>query len=160
MQSNAYEAGRLCLGRGSSESPLFPESFIRSTSVVSVDIICSVSSRKRPNARTWCIFHTVYPIMWFWLLVQLLSRVLLVTPWTAAHRASLSFPSLRVCSNSCPLSRWCYLTISSSVAPFSSCPQSFPASESFPMSWLFPSGGQSIGASATILPMSIQDWFP
>ena len=70
-------------------------------------------------------------------------------------------PSAWVCSNSCPLSQWYHPTISSSVAPFS-CPQSFPASESFPMSWLFASGGQSIGASASasILLMNVQDWFP
>ena len=62
----------------------------------------------------------------------------------------------------CPLSRWCHPTISSSVTPFSSCLQSFPASGSFQMSWLFTSGGQSIGASASasVLPMNIQDWFP
>ena len=68
-------------------------------------------------------------------------------------------PSSRVCSNSCPLSQWCHLTISSSVAPFS-CPQSFQASGSFSMSRLFASGGQSIGAStsASILPMNIQGW--
>ena len=53
-----------------------------------------------------------------------------------------------------------HTTISSSVAPFSSCPQSFPASGSFPMSWLFTSCGQSIGASASVLPMNIQGWFP
>ena len=70
--------------------------------------------------------------------------------------------SLGVCSNSHPLSRWCHPTISSSVVPFSSCLQSFPASGSFPMSCLFPSGGQSIGASssASVLPMNNQDWFP
>ena len=87
-----------------------------------------------------------------------LSRVwLFATPWTAAHQAS---PSPGVCSNSCPLSRWCYLTISSSVTPFS-CPQSFQASGSFPMSQLFASGGQSFGgsASASALPMNIQNWF-
>ena len=67
--------------------------------------------------------------------------------------------SLGVCSNLCPLSRWCHLTISSSVTPFSSCPQSFPVSGSFPMSWLFTSGGQSIGTSPSVLPMNIQDWF-
>ena len=67
-----------------------------------------------------------------------------------------------ICSNSCPFSQWCFLTISSSVASFSSCPQSFPASESSPMSWLFTSGGQSVEASASalVLPMNIQDWFP
>ena len=65
-------------------------------------------------------------------------------------------------SNLCPLSQWCHPTISSSVGPFSSCLQSFPASGSFLMSQLFTSGGQSIGvsASASVLPMNIQDWFP
>ena len=67
-----------------------------------------------------------------------------------------------VCSDSCPLSWWCYLTISSSATFFSFCFQSFPASGSFPMSQLFTSGGQSIGtsASASVLPMNIQHWFP
>ena len=68
-------------------------------------------------------------------------------------------PTAGACSNSCPLSWWCYLTISSSAALFS-CLQSFPASGSFAMSWLFPSGGQSLGTSASVLPMNIQDWFP
>ena len=76
----------------------------------------------------------------------------------------LPCPSLSpwVCSNSCPLSQWCHPTISSSVAPFSSYSQSFPASGSFPVTWLFKSGGQSIGASASapVLPMNIQGWFP
>ena len=69
---------------------------------------------------------------------------------------------LGVCSNSCLLSRWCHPTISSSVAPFSSCPQSFPASGSFPMSQIFTSGDQRIGASASasVLPVNIQGWFP
>ena len=69
-------------------------------------------------------------------------------------------PTSRVYSNSSPLSRWCHPTISSSVIPFSSCPQSFPAAESFQMSQLFASGAQSIGASASIsvLPMNTQDW--
>ena len=68
----------------------------------------------------------------------------------------------RACSNSCPLSRWCHPPISSSVAPFCSCLQSFPASGSFPMSQFFASGGQSVGASAlaSVLPMNIQDWPP
>ena len=71
-------------------------------------------------------------------------------------------PSARACSNSCPLSRWCHPTISSSVIPFSSCLQSFPASGSFPVSQFFASGGQSIGVSAStsVLPMNIQDWSP
>ena len=70
--------------------------------------------------------------------------------------------SPRAWSNSCPLSQWCHPTISSSVIPFSSCLQSFPASGSFPMSQLLVSGGQSIGVSAStsVPPMNIQDWFP
>ena len=70
-------------------------------------------------------------------------------------------PTPGVYPNSCPLSRWCHPTISSSVVSFS-CFQSFPASGSFPMSQLFASGGQSSGfsASASVLPMNIQDWFP
>ena len=69
-------------------------------------------------------------------------------------------PTPRVHSNSCPLSRWCHPAISSSVVPFSSCPQSLPASGSFPMSQLFTSGGQSIGVSAlaSVLPMNTQNW--
>ena len=78
------------------------------------------------------------------------------------QHARLPCPSLSpgVCPSSCPLSRWCHPTISSCVAPFSFCPQSFPASGSFPMSQLFASGVQSIGASASVLPMNIQGWFP
>ena len=73
-----------------------------------------------------------------------------------------SSPTPRVHSNSCPWNRWCHLTISSSVIPFSSSLQSFPASGSFPMSQFSTSGGQSIRAlaSASVLLMNIQDWFP
>ena len=80
------------------------------------------------------------------------------------QHARLPCPSLTpgACSSSCPLSWWCHPTISSSVSPFSSCLQSFPASGSFPMSQFFTSGSQSIGvsASASVLPMNIQGWFP
>ena len=71
-------------------------------------------------------------------------------------------PTPGVYPNSCPLSRWCHPTISSSVVPFSSCPQSFPASGSLQMSQLFASGGQTIGVSAStsVLPVNTQDWFP
>jgi len=71
-------------------------------------------------------------------------------------------PTPKVYPNSWPSSQWCHPTISSSVIPFSSCPQSLPASGSFPMSQLFAWGGQSIGvsASASVLAMNIQDWFP
>ena len=81
------------------------------------------------------------------------------TPWTAAHQA---FLSTGACSNSCPSSHWCHRTNSSSVVPFSSCPQSSLALGSFGRSPFFTSGGQSIGvsASASVLPVNIQDWFP
>jgi len=77
-------------------------------------------------------------------------------------RLPCSSPSPGACSNSCPSSRWCHSTISSSVVPFSSCLQSFPASGSFQMSQFFTSGGQTIevSASASVLPVNIQDWFP
>ena len=80
------------------------------------------------------------------------------------HHARLPCPSQSpgACSHSCPSSWWCHPTISSSLIPFSSCLQSFPISGSFPVSQLFTSDGQSIGASASasVLPMNIQDWFP
>ena len=108
------------------------------------------------------------------MLLLLLSRFsyvrLSATPWTAEHQASLSFTVSRVCSNSCPLSQWCHPTILSSVIPFSSQLQSFPASGSFLVSQVsssessefLASGGPSIGVSAStsVLPMNIQDWFP
>ena len=97
-------------------------------------------------------------MIWFCCLVTMSDYM---QPYGLQH-ASLPCPSLslRVCSNSCPLSQWCHPTISSSVAHFSPCPQSFPASGFFPVSQQFASGGQSIGASASVLPMSIQSWFP
>ena len=96
---------------------------------------------------------------------------LFATPWTVAHRDPMDCstprppcpsPSPGACSYSCPLSRWCHPTISFSVIPFSFCPQSFPASGSFPVSQLFASGGQRIGASASasVLQVNIQHWIP
>ena len=98
-------------------------------------------------------------------LVQLSHSVMSNSLWphrlqhTRPHCLS---PTPRVYPNSSPLSWWCHPTISYSVVPFSSCPQSFPASGSFQMSQLFTSGGQSIGvsASASVLPMNTQDWSP
>ena len=85
-----------------------------------------------------------------------------VTPWTAACQACLPFTISQSSLNSCPSSQWYHPTILSSVIPFSSHLQSFPASGSFPMSQLFASGGQKIGvsASASVLPMNIHGWFP
>ena len=85
------------------------------------------------------------------------------SPWAAARQASLSITnSQSFFKNSCPLSRWCHPTISSSVVSFSSCLQSFPASRSFSRSQFFASGGQNVGlsTSASVLPMTTQDWFP
>ena len=82
--------------------------------------------------------------------------------WTATHQASLSITSSWSLLNSCPLSQWCHPTISSSVVPFFSHFQSFPALGSFQMSQFFTSGGQSnrVSASSSVLPLNSQDWFP
>ena len=92
--------------------------------------------------------------------VQSLSHVwLFMTPWTVAHQASLSFTISQSFSNSCPLNLWCHSIISFSVVPFSFF-QSFPTSESCPVSLFFVSGGQGAPASRSILPMNTQSWFP
>ena len=93
---------------------------------------------------------------------SLISVQLFATLWTAACQASLSITNSQCCWNTRPLISWCHPTISSSVIPYSSCPQYFPASGSFKMGQLFASGGQSIGASASawILSMNIQGWLP
>ena len=92
------------------------------------------------------------------------SRLMYYWIFSSVQFSSVSQSCLipRVHSNSCPLSWRCHPAISSSVIPFSSCPQSLPASESFPMSQLFASGGQSIGVSvsASVLPVNTQDWSP
>ena len=111
-------------------------------------------------------FHTVfYSGCASFSLVQFSCSVVSDSLWPheSQHSRSPSIsPTPRVHSNSRPSSGWCHPAISSSVVPFSSCPQSFPASESFPMSQFFAWGGQSIGvsASASVLPMNTQDWSP
>ena len=95
--------------------------------------------------------------------VQSLSRVRLFAPQETQHtRPPCPSPTPRVHPNSCPLSWWCHPAISSSVVPFSSCPQWLPSSESFPMSHLFAWGGQSTGVSAlaSFLPKKSQGWSP
>ena len=95
--------------------------------------------------------------------VQSLSHVRLFATHELQHaRPPCPSPTPRVHSNSHPSIQWCHLAISSSVVPFSSCPQYFPESGSFQMSEVFPSGGQSIGVSpsASVLPMNTQDWSP
>ena len=93
--------------------------------------------------------------------VQSLSHVQLFVPHEPQHaRPPCPSPTPGVHPNPCLLSPWCHPTMSSSIVPFSSCPQCFPASESFPMSQLFTSGGQNIGVSAsTSVLMNTQDWF-
>ena len=102
---------------------------------------------------------------WHMCSVQLSCSVVSESLWPyglQCSRLPCPSPTPRVYSNSSPLSRWCHPTISSSVVPFSSCFQFFPASGSFQMSQFFASGGQSIrvSASASVLPMNIYDWFP
>ena len=95
--------------------------------------------------------------------VQLLSRIqLFATPWITARQASLSITNSRSSPKLMSIDQWCHPIISSSVVPFFSCPQSLPASQSFPMSQLFAWGGQSIGvsASASFLPKNTQGWSP
>ena len=105
----------------------------------------------------WCFLFVCF-LLFIISSIQLLSHVQLCD--LPQHpKLSCPSPTPRACSYSCPLSRWCHPNISSSVVPFSSCLQSFPASGSFPMSHFFASDGQSIGvsASALVLPMSIRD---
>ena len=108
-------------------------------------------------------------LLWVWdrmeWVVQFSSSVISSSLWPHGlqyARLPCPSPTPGAYSNSCPSRRWCHPTISSSVVPFASCLQSFLASESLPMSQFFPSGGQSIGVSAStsVLPMNIQDWFP
>jgi len=113
------------------------------------------------------IIHKTLRLFWQRLLLLLLFSCSVLSnslqPLGLQHaRFPCLSPSPGACSNSCPLSWWCDPTISSSVVSFSSCLQSLPASGSFPLSWLFTSGGQITGASASasVFLMNIQDWFP
>ena len=112
----------------------------------------------------WELDHKESWVLKNWCFWTVVLEKTLESPLDSKQHARLPCPSPspRACSDSCPLSLWCHPTILSSVVPFSSCYQSFPASESFPMSQLFASAGQSIesSASASVLPMNIQDWFP
>ena len=104
----------------------------------------------------WAAVHTTH------IVVHSLSCVwIFVTPWTTARHLPCLSPTPGACSYSCPLNWWCHSTSLSSVAPFSSCSQSFLSSGSFPMSWLFTSNGQNTraSASASVLPKNIQGWF-
>ena len=138
----------------------------------------SFKARNTASLRAESVLTSLFLMMCFYLPVTHL-RILLMTfssvqfsssvmsnslwPHEPQHaRPPCPSPTSGVNPNSCPLSRWCHPTISSSVVPFSSCPQSFPASGSFQMNQPFTSGGQSIGVSAStsVLPMNTQDWSP
>ena len=116
-----------------------------------------------PNLSTESSKHTRREVGGLVIGIHLLGCVpFFVNQWTVALQAFLSLTISQSLLKPCPLSRWCHPTISSSVIPFFSRPQYFPASGSFQMSQLFASGGQSIGVSvsASVLPMNTQDWFP
>ena len=121
-------------------------------------------SSSQPHTPFWPFSQSLYLHLQRNLFSVAKSCLTLCDPMDCVQHTSQLCPSLspRVCSNSYPLSQWCYSTISSSVVPFCCCPQSLPASGSFLVSWLFASHGQSIAASTsvTVLLMNIQDWFP
>ena len=117
------------------------------------------------NFNNFIYIYFMYMYICVYISVQFSHSVMSDSLWPhGLQRASLPCPSptFRAWSSLCPLSQWCYPTISFSVVSFSSCLQSFPASGSFPMSHLFTSSGQNIGASASAsaLPKNIQDWVP
>ena len=111
-----------------------------------------------PHLNLKVYIRMYYNAFIFYVVLQFSLLVVFDSLWY--HALQHARPTPRPCSNTCPLSRWCHPTMSSSVVSFCSCIKSFPASGSFPMSHFFASGGQSIGASASFLPMNIQDWFP
>ena len=121
----------------------------------------------KPLDKSWAVFHCQQGTnIEFSISSVQFSRSVMsdsLRPHESQHaRPPCPSPTLRVYPNSHPSSRWCHLDISSSVVPFSFCPQSLPESGSFPISQLFAWGGQSIGVSplASVLPMNTQDWFP
>ena len=135
------------------------------------NLLTYVSAYATPSA-TWGQTASTLPegcctgsIPYLWDSVQFSCSVVSnsLQPHESQHtRPPCPSPTPGAYSNPCPSSRWCHPAISSSITPFSSCPQSLPASASFPMSQLFPWDGQSIGvsASASVLPMNTQDWSP
>ena len=119
-------------------------------------VFCHWSSRKRKYT------YILLALFWGGLCCSVVTADSLWLHGLQHARPPCPSPTPRACSKSCPVSRWCHPTISSSVVPFSPCPQSFPASGSFQMSQFFTSGGQSIrvSASTSVLPMNTQDWSP
>ena len=126
---------------------------------------CNLQIQRDPYQITKGIFHRTRTKISQFIQFSLVQSVMSDSLWPHGlqhARPPCLSATPRVYSNSCPLSRWCHPTISSSVIPFSSCIQSFPKSGYFQMSQLFASGGQSIGVSAStsVLPMNTQDWSP
>ena len=124
-------------------------------SVAAAEVYCKLSG----------LIQNKFIILQFWCKSEFSHSVVSNSLWPHEPQHARSpclSPTPRVYPNSCPLSWWCHLIISSSFIPFSSCPQSFPISGSFQMSQVFASGGQSIGVSAStsVLPMNTQDWSP
>ena len=125
--------------------------------------ILNAAKKKRINNESKIKMASDFAInRWKTLFIHLAMSDSLQSRGLQQNRLPCPLPSPGTYSNSCPLSQWCHPAISSSVIPFSSCLQSFSASESFPMSQLFTSSSQRIGvsASASVLPMNVQDWFP
>ena len=127
------------------------------------------------QALVWPVLQTLYPfaswflicvlMFYYWVISSVQFSRSVVSDFLWPHglqhaRPPCPSPTPGAYLNSHPSRQWCHPTISSSVVPFSSCLQSFPASRSFPMRQFFSSGGQSIGVSASAFPMNIQDWFP
>ena len=143
-------------------SLFYPDLLIRcmsaSVNYLTVNLIFRKKKKKKETLKISCDSHENVS-------VQFSHSVMSDSLWPHGlqyTRLPCPSPTPGACSNSCSWSQWCHPTISSSVTLFSSCLQSFPASGSFPASQLFASGGQSIevSASASVLPMNIQDWFP
>ena len=127
---------------------------LRRSKSINVYILCqTVLSAMKKNGGNQTVMEVI---------LQMLFLLFIVTKSCPTLQSQGLQHTRLLCPNSRPLSWWCYLTISSSVAPFSSFPQSFPASGSFPLIWLFTSSGQSIGVSASksVPPMNTQDWSP
>jgi len=154
------------------QAPLFMEFSRQNTGVGSHFFLQGILPTQGLNPRLLCLLHWQLaslpraspgkPIWMYQFSSVAQSCPTLCDPWITARQAPCPSPTPGVHPNPCPSSQWCHPAISSSVVPFSSCPQSLPASESFPMSQLFSWGGQSIGlsASASVLPMNTQDWSP
>jgi len=135
----------------------FPYSFNRYNNTVRAVLLLSV-----PGWFFFSSFFNFFLLRYSWFKFSSVTQLYpTLRPCGLQHvRLPCPSPPHGACSNSSPSSWWCHQTISSSVVPFSSCLQSFPASGSFPMSQFFASGGQRIGDSASVLPMNIQDWSP